>query len=288
MEWFELHAKLPNHPKVQDLADALEINVAQAVGHLVMLWCWCFQYAKDGALTGLRERTLAQACGWFGIPGDFVKAMVDTGWLDRTGHVLIVHDWADYGGKMLKRAEANREGNRKRQAEFRARKGIGPAPAQPAQPVATAPSAPAAPKPKRPPKAAPVYDPIVHELARHLAAKVEAAIGEPPRQNAAWLQEMDRMLRIDQRKPDDVRAIIDFGFSSDFWPDKLLNPGKVRKHYEGVKSQMRKASKVVNHPAVDRVDARPSTKRVGQMTAEDKDAERVRARQLAEGLGIIQ
>ena len=52
MEWFELHAKLPGHHKIPDLADALDVCQAQAVGHLVMLWCWCFQYVKDGRVKG--------------------------------------------------------------------------------------------------------------------------------------------------------------------------------------------------------------------------------------------
>lgn len=106
--WIESHSQLREHPKLLDLCDALKITRAAAIGHLHMLWWWCMDYAQDGDLSRYRPAQVASAADWKGKPGPFVEALILAGWLDQTDDGgLHVHDWMEYGGKLLNAREKN-------------------------------------------------------------------------------------------------------------------------------------------------------------------------------------
>lgn len=281
MEWFELHARLPNHHKIPDLADALGVSQAQAVGHLVMLWCWCFNYVKDGNLTGIKPRAIARSCGWAGEPEAFLEGLVEAGWVDRDAGELFVHDWQDYGGKRLKQGAAHAE--RMRENRSKGERGSGHVPsrkahvsvtcderartcmatgheitgqdttAQDKQEGAPAPSRAEearGDRPKKPrmnrrereqAKAREEFSPEVGALVDRLSGHVEAFTGEAPEVTGDWFVEMDRLLRLDKRSPEDVAATIDYAFTNAnarrFWPPNVLKPAKLRKNWETLRGQ---------------------------------------------------
>jgi hypothetical protein len=132
--YFESHQSLLRHPKTERAADLLGLPRAHLVGHLSCLWWWCLDYAKDGDLSRYSDAQIARAAEY---PGDavlFVSALVEAGFIDAAceepGPALAVHDWADYGGKVIKQ----RRGNAQRQAAFRDRHRDEPPPAPPQQP----------------------------------------------------------------------------------------------------------------------------------------------------------
>jgi len=113
MPWIESHTNISRHPKTLRLARQLGVIVAQAVGHLHMLWHWTLEFAEDGDLSRFEAAEIATAAGWPGDPEAFVAALVECGFLDEDEDRLLVHDWDDYAGRLL----ADRE--RKRQARKR-------------------------------------------------------------------------------------------------------------------------------------------------------------------------
>jgi hypothetical protein len=114
MAWIESHQALGNHPKVEKLARILKIHRAQAIGHLHLLWWWCLDYAPEGDLVNLSPEDIAAAAGWTKNAGVFIEAMVSCGivgdgFLERTDSGFRVHDWYQYGGRLIERRRAEYE-----------------------------------------------------------------------------------------------------------------------------------------------------------------------------------
>jgi hypothetical protein len=107
MAWLQSHQSLGQHPKLRRLSALLGVSKAQAVGHLHCLWWWCLDYAPSGDLVKYEEIDIALAAEWTGDVADFIDGMERAGFLDRGEHGWIVHDWRDYGGRLLERREAD-------------------------------------------------------------------------------------------------------------------------------------------------------------------------------------
>ena len=116
MAWIELHQALPTHRKTLALADALDIEPVQVVGHLVCLWLWALDNAPSGDLSPTSQRTLARAAHWGGDPMMFHAALVAAGFVDSENQI---HDWDDYAGRLVERRETEKERSRQRRAALR-------------------------------------------------------------------------------------------------------------------------------------------------------------------------
>lgn len=101
MAWIESHQSLREHPKLSDMTKRLEINKAQAIGHLHMLWWWCIDYATNGRLERFSHVQIAEAAGFVGDAKTFVDAIADSNFLDR--NPLRVHDWRVFCGELIKK-----------------------------------------------------------------------------------------------------------------------------------------------------------------------------------------
>ena len=65
---------------------------------------------------------IARAAQWEGEPEDFMNALIEAGFIDKTDDGLIIHDWYDYAGKLVERRIAERERSRQRRAASRKKK----------------------------------------------------------------------------------------------------------------------------------------------------------------------
>lgn len=106
--WFRVYAQLRGHPKVDDLARRLKISPAQAIGHLVMLWCWAVDYRPNGDLAGVTSRELEAASGWTGRLGAFTRAANAVRWIDGRSGSFRIHNWLRYA-ESYKRANYKRK-----------------------------------------------------------------------------------------------------------------------------------------------------------------------------------
>lgn len=118
LPWIKVHGDLMDHPRALDLADDLDCPMAWA--HLVAMWAWCAQYARDGRIVARNpERTAERAARWDGEPGAFVEAAIANGWLARDGDALEVCGWDKHQRAHLEKAERDRRRIQERRAERR-------------------------------------------------------------------------------------------------------------------------------------------------------------------------
>lgn len=111
MAWIESHQSLRNHPKLARLARQLGIPKPQAVGHLMYLWWAAVDYAPDGDLSALEVEEIAEMADWQGDAQAFYAALVKAEFIDVDP--CRIHDWEQYGGRLLTKREANAERQRK-------------------------------------------------------------------------------------------------------------------------------------------------------------------------------
>lgn len=120
MVWIPLHADLAAHPKTRKLARRLSLDVPAVIGHLTLLWTWAMSYAPDGELTKHDAEDVALGAHWEGEPDAFQRALIDAGFLDAEDDRVRLHDWQEYGGKLLEKRRADAE----RKAAERASKSV--------------------------------------------------------------------------------------------------------------------------------------------------------------------
>ena len=112
MAWIKSDESLSQHPKVDQLADALECSNVEVIGHLHYLWWWGLSYSQNGDLTRYRNR-IAAAANYQGDNDFFISNLVECGWLDQKGKTLKIHDWDDYHGALMDKREKATERKRK-------------------------------------------------------------------------------------------------------------------------------------------------------------------------------
>lgn len=121
--WIEVQQSLVRHPKTRKAARQLDMPRVHLVGHLVALWAWAVDYARDGDLADFTWAEIEEGAEWEGQPDALVEALYLAGFLDSDdgGATLRLHDWDDYSGGKLEQLERKKAGNRRRQSTFRER-----------------------------------------------------------------------------------------------------------------------------------------------------------------------
>ena len=120
--WIESHQSLRSHPKVKKAARLAGVNEFEMIGRLHCLWWWALDYAPDGDITNYTDDDIEDAVGWTGERGLFANALVNCGFnghgglIDVTRDSRVIHDWHEYGGRLLEKREANKERMREKRA----------------------------------------------------------------------------------------------------------------------------------------------------------------------------
>ncbi len=121
--WIESHQSLRNHPKVRKSARLAGINEFEMIGRLHAFWWWAMDYAPTGDVTKYTNEDIEDAVDWGGESGKFANALIDCGLGGHSGFIEVtsdgqrlIHDWDEYGGRLLDLKEANRERMRARRA----------------------------------------------------------------------------------------------------------------------------------------------------------------------------
>lgn len=147
-----------DHPKTVKLKSLVS---AEGVFCLMRLWAFAGNYRPRGILSGMKTQDIAIAAKWTGDSGDFVTALVDSGFLDKLKNgVYRLHNWKLRQGYLYhkpERRERARKGGKARQAkvdnDLRSAKKPNkhtPSPSpSPSPKIQSAPSAPPAPKKKK-------------------------------------------------------------------------------------------------------------------------------------------
>lgn len=80
-------------------------------------------------------------------------------------------------------------------------------------------------------------------ILAHSPNNRDATAALNPAKLANWAIPVDRMLRLDHRTPDGIRAVIDFATTDDFWHSNILSTGKLRDQYDALEAKMRAKSR---------------------------------------------
>jgi hypothetical protein len=122
MAWIESHDTLANHPKVRRLARKLGISKAAAIGQLHLVWWWALNYTDDGDISRFDAIEIADGSQWDGDPEMLIEALIDSGFLDRDGDQIVIHDWWVYAGRYIALRDKNETAKQKaaeRQKRYR-------------------------------------------------------------------------------------------------------------------------------------------------------------------------
>lgn len=106
----------PDHPKTEMLAELLGVCVAQAVGHMEMLWHFAAKHSPAGDIGRWPDSMIAKRAGWNGDPQQFVGALEAAkgagrhGWIEKhRSHRLVLHDWHEHAEESVKKWLANHD-----------------------------------------------------------------------------------------------------------------------------------------------------------------------------------
>lgn len=107
MKWFRVDADIAAHHKMIDLAEALEIDVVRAIGHVICLYGAVAQYHDDGDVSCASAQTLATWSDWIGEPYHFLEHLNKCGIIDELddGNRLIIHGWDERNGHLRREIE---------------------------------------------------------------------------------------------------------------------------------------------------------------------------------------
>lgn len=97
MAWIPVHQSLVTHRKTLHAASLLGIPPVALVGHVICLWLWSVDNARDGLVGHLPPVVVAQAAQWSGPPEAFYTALVEAAFI--TDGAL--HNWELYAGKYI-------------------------------------------------------------------------------------------------------------------------------------------------------------------------------------------
>ncbi len=124
--WVAVKVSLPEHRKIDELMEALNLDRDQAIGKIVRVWRWIRINAVYGVMEGRNiGEKIAESCGWKGDSKHLLDTMVKIGWFDkRPDGTFFAHDWDDHNFALIKgEQEKNRkrEQTRDRQRRYKAR-----------------------------------------------------------------------------------------------------------------------------------------------------------------------
>lgn len=79
------------------------------------------------------------------------------------------------------------------------------------------------------------------QLSKYLFDKIRERKSDYKKPNIQkWAQHIDLMIRIDLRRIEEIRAVIDWCQADDFWQDNILSTKKLRQQYDKLVLKMRK------------------------------------------------
>lgn len=110
--WVRIDADIEEHPKVWQLANLCGVSVEECVGHLAILFGKVAKFNPDGRLDDVSDLNLEKWASWHGERSLFAQSFREH-WL-KNG---VITGWAKRNGKLLERAEKDRDRHRAQYSE---------------------------------------------------------------------------------------------------------------------------------------------------------------------------
>lgn len=104
--FIKMDVALRGHRKVKRLATALAIPDQQVLGGLYLFWCDTLVYNDSGDITNWDETMFED---FFGVTNkEIINILIEIRFIDRVDDKLLVHDWLDIAGNLLRRRYKSR------------------------------------------------------------------------------------------------------------------------------------------------------------------------------------
>lgn len=117
LDYVPIHASIRRHRKTKRLHRALKLKPDMRAHWLVIeLFLECADEYPDGVLRGVDASDLAEICGWHGDAGVFAAAMERAEWIRVIDGDWQISNWPEYGGKVIRRRELDRERQQRRRS----------------------------------------------------------------------------------------------------------------------------------------------------------------------------
>lgn len=111
LPWFRCAVDVCAHPKLGHLESLL--GSKDALGIIIRLWCWTAAYAPTGKFPAKQLPALASYVTRDGR--DVTRELTESGWIEIKQDAVVVHDWREEQGALVRITEQNRQ----RQRRFR-------------------------------------------------------------------------------------------------------------------------------------------------------------------------
>jgi hypothetical protein len=117
MNWIRISCGFLEDPKIQAIADACRVRLAEAAGCIVGVFARLPEHAPEGDLAQVSDATLERWAAWEGKKGAFAqafRAVLCTG--------TVVTKWDEYNGRAITKAEKEADRVRAWRAEQKAKR----------------------------------------------------------------------------------------------------------------------------------------------------------------------
>jgi len=111
--WIQVDISLLRNPKLIIFAKKNKLSEMEAVGALVKIWAYSFEYGKKAG--HIPHPDLLSDQIWEGK--NLLEGLVEAGFIDKRRNQFYVHDWEDKYSQL----DRYRKMNAKRQSEYRQR-----------------------------------------------------------------------------------------------------------------------------------------------------------------------
>jgi hypothetical protein len=119
LPWFKIYSNIVGHPKTRALEEAT--GNPDALAYIVRLLSWFNEYAPGGRADGARTARAAERhCEWRGADGELIAALESSGWIERDGSEIVLHDWDEVQGGHIAKAKKDAERKKIKRLQSRA------------------------------------------------------------------------------------------------------------------------------------------------------------------------
>lgn len=216
MPYLNLHLDYFDHPKTKRLIGLLGRGSEVLP---IRLWAFCGKHrAETGSLAGIAAQEIEDLAGWWGAKGKMIEAMLTCGkpgfgFLQEQNGDLVIHDWKDHAGHLVKYQKRAKIASRKRwgNATSNASRMRQASHKQCLEKSATR-------------IAYILRDFIFSNNPKH------KTISEKTLQD--WALEVDLMVRRDHRSYEEIEKVLRWSQEDSFWRTNILSMGKFRKQFD--------------------------------------------------------
>ena len=109
--WVAVDVRIHTNEKINDLANALGLDVDTTVGKLIRLWAWAkTDEIEDGRIGRIPAAEIAGIMRWNKKPEVLIDRLITCGLLslEKDGS-LWINDWYEYNGKATEQARKERD-----------------------------------------------------------------------------------------------------------------------------------------------------------------------------------